>query len=506
MVEQARKALPGLLRKSWHSINKKKSEEYLLRKRRQSLRLTLFIAIGFVMLCFYALIAPHVMPHGVIKKQVSTTSSVQNAISGYDGLINKADKISTLQSSVRAALTAYPNKETNTLSSSSVDERTKNQVYVHSAGKGGVNGQAKAADTPATFSGNGCSPQSDGTGSYGTPSIGDYSFYVGCDAKIGPDFLIGNVNNVWSGVLFNLDSDLTLQNNPIVTNLTNLMQLIALALVTPLILLMGTQMMIGGIITRYAGALEALPRLILAMIGASLSIVLAEGFLQIVDELILQVVNIGANSGVQITSVVYPASSWGDWMLGLVTLVVTLTIVLPIVAQIEFFGTSAGAWFALPTAILMIGLFWGNMHYYVETVLSMILGAQIFIRILLIDFYVIMSPLAMIAAGLPGRSGVGFTKEWLLGFAGLAASQLAQVAVLVIGLAVMAAYAKASNPGNGVLSNPGSDIVSRLMDMGTMLLMLRVPSIFKTNATGLITQVGSAVGGTLVGSYTQGFM
>ncbi|HTK08392.1 MAG TPA: hypothetical protein VL485_14575, partial [Ktedonobacteraceae bacterium] len=81
-----------------------------------------------------------------------------------------------------------------------------------------------------------------------------------------------------------------------------------------------------------------------------------------------------------------------------------------------------------------------------------------------------------------------FTREWIMGFLSLVASQVAQVVVLCLGLVLLSV----------VQVDP---LVTELIKYGTITLMLRVPSLFRSNATGLVSQIGSSAAGVVTGPY-----
>jgi hypothetical protein len=121
----------------------------------------------------------------------------------------------------------------------------------------------------------------------------------------------------------------------------------------------------------------------------------------------------------------------------------------------------------------------------------MALTALVIIRILLINVYIILSPLAVIAAGLPGHTGQNFTRQWIMGFLSLLAAQFAQVVALGVGMVVLTTYDNLYMAAQG-------DMGELFIKYGILLLMLRVPTLFSSNATAIIREAGPALGASVL--------
>ncbi len=468
-----------------------------------------FIAFFFVGFCLVALFAANNGgSNNEVSKAVSSyqqkslssliTTQAQASSTAVDNMLNKE---TTLRASANAALTAYPANSASTLSSSTVDTKTGLQSYMHAEGEGGIARSTIANDTPPAP----CKPNSSTDFSAKGQDAGKVpgSEDGGCDQQFSGDLLTGyqGGGNGFSGngLLFTYPSNYTVgdsQNPSVVSTLTETMQWIASLCLAPIIALIGFRVMTGAAVMRFANAFEDMPRLVLAVIGVAFSLTFAQQLLLIGQTLTQMVVAtaLGANPNLDITSIIMPVSQWQGWLIGLIVMGIVFTLA-QAVAPAAILGNVYGFLIAIGLLLGVEVALIATMHDYLILFLSMGLAIQIFIRLITIDLYIILSPLAIMAAALPGRTGESFAKDWLFGFCALLAAQVAQAIVLVIGLELVHIYEQAP-------SGTYYSVVDQTLKIAVLLLMIRVPGIFKSNATAIIGQAGSAASGATIGQYS----
>lgn len=482
-----------------------KKQSSPLRRMSFNHRITLLVAMIFVAVCLFA-VTPgvNIWFANATQSVASSPSSIVSSLAETDAPSSAVAVIAqhtmTLRDSGAASLTMYPDKSTNVLSSATVDEKTANLSYMRNAGKGGVtstlsqNKSGINAPPPVETPSQICSDEMSKVNSMK---------YVGSNANLdattcalptcnaskgGGDFLTG-CNDGASGALFVILPDLT-YNNPTVTNLLTGMQLVAGSFITILILLLGLSFMTGRGSFRYADLIELVPRLMLGIVGIIACQPVAQfaiDAINTVSAMFMSLLVAGANPAGNINlgdviDIVMPAHFWLLWIIILNTLGLALMIA-NVVAPLMILGNDFGAFISIAILVLLYALVPALAPEFIKTSFSMIIAGQAVIRFILIDLYIVLSPIAVISIGLPGQVGVGFARDWIMGFLSLVVSQFAVVVVLGIGVAVQGYY---KNTGHQ------SDIVLLIMHYAILGLMIRVPSLFKTNAVGMIGQAGSA--------------
>jgi hypothetical protein len=261
--------------------------------------------------------------------------------------------------------------------------------------------------------------------------------------------------------------------------------------------LIGLNVMSGAITKRFANGVEALSRLVPAGVGIAFSLVLVR-FVFNLEGVLTQALK-SVFSNVDVASVIPPASSWLDTLVLFLGLGIGLVIaksVAPLTITILGNGITIGAFIAVAAEIGIYGIILKFLPSLILVVFAMALCVQILMRIVLINFFVIISPLAIVASVLPGREGVSFTRNWMLGFFSLLASHFSQVIVLLLGLILLNAVDVKVHFG---IIEVG--LVQELIKYGVLSLMLRVPSLFRSTSTMLISQMGSSAAGVVSGPY-----
>jgi hypothetical protein len=468
-------------RTSWQASH---DEERKRKKRKWNVRITLAIAILMVGLYLFA-VSPLGARASTAQQKDTLAATEARAYAAINAAVQPYNKAVTLRSSASAALTAYPAAHgSNALSSSTIDEQTGNQSYQRGMGKGDETLPAQGNNTNGNAANcGGINIQGAGRGQSGSFQIPPCPTYSP-DAH---DFMTGD-----NGIVFQFPAELT-TGNTVVQAALAAVQAIAFACIAPIIVLIGLNVMSGAITTRFANAVEALSRLVPVGVGIGFSMELVK-FVFNLEGALTQVLK-SFFSNVDISAIIVPASSWQGTLILFLSLGIGLVVAksfAPLLIEVLGTGVTVGVFIAVAAEAGIYTTLLVMIPKLVLVVFAMVLCVQILMRIVLVNFYIIMSPLAFVASVLPGRDGVNFTREWITGFLSLVATQFAQVIVLFLGLMLLNVVHV-----NGILFTNG--IIAELIKYGTITLMLRIPTLFRTNAT--MISVGSSAVGVATGPY-----
>ncbi len=458
-------------RKQKGEPKKRKRADRRTKKRSFLSRAILVIAVLFAiyLLAAVASAANGSSPHTTQSKLPANTEA---SLRSYSAAINVGQKDLTLQSSASAALTAYPDNTSNSLSSATIDQETGKIAYVNYAGKGGVTKTSIADDS--------C-PQPLPGKLLNYISFGAFDSAV-CNG-IDNDLLTSTQGSM--GWLFNIPGALT-TDCPEVHTILIAVESAAWLCLAPLIMLLGFSVMARWSSASYADVLQNLPTLLLTMVGIAMCWFIVGQIVDfgntVIQGLWYEFTNAGIDIG-SVTDFVMPAGVWEEWLVYLTVLLISM-FVIQALAPAAILGNVYGSFIVLAIDATLGGLLVGDAPRFVLLGFSMALGAEIVVRILLIDLYIILSPLVMLAFIIPGQSGARFARDWIYGFLSLIASQVAQVVVLGVGMLVLAEYET---------HLVKLDIMVDIIKFATLGLMLRVPSLFKSNAVDLVKQVGPMV-------------
>jgi len=449
----------------------KLTESERSKKRKLDRYITLGILFVVVASCLFAL-----SPFGALfpsSQTNQTTSSTQtktvNGISSAaaQAAMNKLNDATMVRISGAASLTRYPDQTTNALSSAAVDEATGKQTYMHGAGQGGVALAAKNTSSNAATPNDAsmtCQQAMQKVNSVhsGTSVPG----VCGTGPDLFTNFDPGAKDDGW---LFSIPLGLTSENANVTTFLNSMIWL-ALACLVPIIAYMGISYMTGRGQWQFANLLESIPRLLLAAVGVALAGVLADQLIIICNALcdgFMSMVN-SVNTGANVTDLVMPSNEWVAWIAILMTIFILLSIAQAL-APAAILGNTYGFIGAIVIIGVLNGLFIGLAPKWVATTLSMAVAAQTVMRVILVDLYIVLSPLAIVSAALPGQTGVKFARDWIMGFLSLLAAQFGVVVVIGIGMLILGQYN----------SEPHDDIVYEIIKWSILALILRTPSIFR---------------------------
>jgi hypothetical protein len=475
------KCMQWTLQRARASWKTRHSEEYKRKKRKWNLRVTVAIAIFTVGLYLFA-----ISPLGAQFSTKDTTAATEaSTYAALKAAVQPYNKAVTLKSSASAALTAYPAaNSSNALSSSTIDDQTGNQSYKRGMGKGDETLSDNSNNANGDCGGINIAAKGHGqSGGFNIPPCPTY-------APGKHDFMTGD-----NGIMFQFPAALT-TDNPVVQAALGVVQIIAFACITPIIVLIGLNVMRGAITTRFANGIEALSRLVPAGVGIGFCLELVK-FVFNLEGALTQALK-GVFSNVDVASVILPASSWLGTLILFLGLGIGLVIaksIAPLLIEALGTGVTIGVFVAVAAEAAIYTTLLVEISKLILVVFAMALCVQILMRIVLVNLYIIVSPLAIVASVLPGQDGVNFTRNWMMGFLALIASHFAQVMVLLLGLILLNVVHV-----NGVGIVDGG-LVHELIKYGILTLMLRVPNLFRSNSTMLLSQMGSSAAGVVTGPY-----
>ncbi len=263
-------------------------------------------------------------------------------------------------------------------------------------------------------------------------------------------------------------------SQPHVQSLSSFSMLVGLTMIGGLFALAGFQLLIAsmGIASHYAvaNAIDTLGRVLLVAAIVGLSLLVVQTLLDLTNQLNDAVVKLHQQirypqtsiDGITAVSfsnahdtsqsfrgVVMPMALWGcvlDDFIGLMT-----------TRMANIIGSSIpgiGGVLGIAGRINEIGQLINDIGEFVLLVLSVTLWGQAIARVFLLDYYIILAPVAFACWGLPGRVGVQTTRAWFKGFLQLLFMQTVQIFILTTVPAFLPDFGLMQFPHGGDLINP----------------------------------------------------
>ncbi len=253
-----------------------------------------------------------------------------------------------------------------------------------------------------------------------------------------------------------------------VTTLFKYMEAIGFVLIIPSILLLGYEIMLGASTFRYAGALEGLPRVFLGGAAVAVSFTLVQMLIHLENSFTTAITllhteqpfprslvngfpvpyQIPGESVGSYRGIVAPMSRWGCAMNDFAGIfspnfLRDLASNIPLISS---FIHLAG------TVTTMSDLI-RRLAEMTMTILSMLLWVQVLIRILLLNYYILVAPLAFGCWALPGGVGPNVVLLWGRGFLSMLFVQAIQLFILTTMPLLLPALPQSFNSigGEGIL-------------------------------------------------------
>lgn len=233
---------------------------------------------------------------------------------------------------------------------------------------------------------------------------------------------------------------------PQVLALTGPMETLGFFLVMPSIIMLGYQFMLSASTFRYAGSLEGLSRVILGAAAVAVSFQLIDMLIGIQNSFIAGIVALHKEhpypviaisgklipyqlAGEPVTSyrgIVMPMSRWGcaiNNFIGVVSQSFLINTIGSIIPLFSGLAPLAGRVTTVPDLIQ-------RCSELVLAILSFLLWVQVFVRIILLNYYILITPLAFGCWALPGGVGQRVVLLWFKGFFTVLFVQVFQLFIL----------------------------------------------------------------------------
>lgn len=289
-----------------------------------------------------------------------------------------------------------------------------------------------------------------------------------------------------------------------VTTLFKYMEALGFVLIIPSILLVGYEIMLGASTFRYAGALEGLPRVFLGGMAVAVSFTFVQMLIHLENSFTTAFIllhaelpfprslvdgnpvpyKIAGEPLVSYRGMVVPMSRWGCAMNNFAgifspTLVSDLASNIPLISS---FVHLAGTVTTMADLIRRIA-------GMTMTILSMLLWVQVFVRILLLNYYILIAPLACGCWALPGGVGPNVVRLWGRGFLSMLFIQAIQLFILTTMPLLLPPLPQsfASIGGERILET----ILLQFPPIMTLFVVLMTPTLAGASITKALGMAGS---------------
>ena len=132
----------------------------------------------------------------------------------------------------------------------------------------------------------------------------------------------------------------------------------------------------------------------------------------------------------------------------------------------------------------------GNLSH---SLLSINLAVQVFMRVALVNYYILTAPVAFGCWGLPGGFGQRVVGQWFKGFCSILFTQGVQLFVLTTLPLLLPSLPQLPVDAFGVFTI----ILNQLPRIIILMAVIKVPSMMGTQATKAIAQAGAVGGGAV---------
>lgn len=292
------------------------------------------------------------------------------------------------------------------------------------------------------------------------------------------------------------------------------MQGLSFVLMVPSMMLMGYNLLLGASTFRYVGSLEGFSRLMLGGLAVGASFTLVQMLINLETTTATAIGQLHAEFPFPQTAVngmlipytlanesskafsgsyrglVMPMSRWGcaaNDFVGLFSpqfISGTLAPVFPIIGSLTHL---AGTVTTLPDLMHRIG-------EMVQTVLSILLWAQVFVRIILINYYILTAPLSFSCWVLPGGAGQRIVGIWFRGFFSVLFVQVLQLFILTTLPLILPALPQISSDSVGILQG----FLVEFPPILTLFVTLIAPTLIGVSAGKVLGTASSMAGQTIV--------
>jgi hypothetical protein len=296
------------------------------------------------------------------------------------------------------------------------------------------------------------------------------------------------------------------------TNLVSLYSLslaLGYALTVPTIILIGYQLLWASWTLGRVAAMEMLARLLLSILAVSISYELTTMLIGLSNAVSHGVVSLhaslgypdvklngndltytldGENDPSSFRGIVVPVSRWGCVMNKFMEILVQ-KIVTDMLAFIPFVGGVLKLAKGISDAVLALK----DIGEFAALILSINVAVQVFVRVALVNYYILTAPVAFGCWGLPGGFGQRVVSQWFKGFCSLLFTQAVQLIVLTTLPLLLPDLPQLPTDTFGVLNI----VLRQLPRVIVLLAVIKVPNMMGTQATKAIARAGTVGGGAV---------
>jgi hypothetical protein len=282
------------------------------------------------------------------------------------------------------------------------------------------------------------------------------------------------------------------------------------ALIVPSIILIGYQFLWMSWTFRQANALEMIPRLLLSIMAVSVSWAIVTTLLGLSNQLNVAVVSLhttlgyptshlnsldltytldGENDPASFRGIVVPISRWGCAANDFVA-ILGEKLAADLAAFVPFVGGMLKLALGIADAIEVLK----RIGEFVALIMSIMLCTQVFVRIVFVNYYILMAPVAFGCWALPGGVGQKVVQQWFKGFSTLLLTQGIQLFILTTMPFMIPIFPPLPSDRWGLINI----FFNQLPRIIVLAATLQVPKMIGTGATKLVAQAGTVAGGAVV--------
>jgi hypothetical protein len=349
-------------------------------------------------------------------------------------------------------------------------------------------------------------PSLTGCGQQGNTCYDPQQITLDCLNYIVSDTLPGNSslqNPIANGsALFFLTSPADTVGQATVQKLWSIM-LIAVDICGALMIITsGLYIMVGGTVFRMAKAVETIPGVLLTLVAAHISLIFIGTLLGLNNAVVYDLyqwaesnVKVSMQSGIT-TVVSVPSPDGQVFCAARVRCTGPRLVREDALATIQITPQNLDF-----TDMLQNISSLSDMLSLIIKIMSLMLLAQVIIRLFFIDLYIVLAPLGISCWALPGRAGQPLTRLWVRGFVSTVLVQFVQVTALIIVevmLPPLFIYFY-NHGGSGVLQ---TTTLVEVFNIALLWFVFRVPALFETAPMRTLIAAGQAMSAAVGGVVT----
>jgi hypothetical protein len=287
------------------------------------------------------------------------------------------------------------------------------------------------------------------------------------------------------------------------------MQGAGFALLTPVIILIGYQLLWASWTFGYAKILGLFPQLLLSIMALAASYTLIKMLIDLentINTAILSLhvtypfppitingdpvpLTLQGDNQQSLRGIIMPLSRWGCQANLFIGILESKFVTDILGAAVPFVGGLIKLAGTIVDAIEVVHMLGG----FVLGIMSISLCAQVLFRIILLNYYILISPVVFACWALPAGVGQGVVSQWFKGFFSLLFVQTFQIFVAVTLPLILPPLPQVPWDGTGILKM----FILQLPPIIVLVAVNKVPRIMGTKATAAVGQAGSVASGAV---------